>query len=103
MTGVQTCALPIYAGLCLDDIGTEDVKVNYGNRKSVIGDIIEQRYSIIEKLEDPDNIKNNCGDLLHATTNLSSPQLVEYYGGRVTSRMREIFNFIELPGNDRRV
>lgn len=80
-----------YTGLCLDDIGTEDVKVNYGNRKNVIGDLIEKRYAL-----------GNCGIFLHATTNLTADQMKEFYGGRVTSRMREVFNLIALPGQDRR-
>jgi predicted ATPase len=80
-----------YSGLCLDDIGTEDVKTNYGNKKNVIGDLIEKRYSA-----------QNCGVYLHATTNLSAQELKDFYGGRVVSRMREIFNFIELTGDDRR-
>jgi DNA replication protein DnaC len=80
-----------YSGICLDDIGTEDVKTNYGNKKNVIGDLIEKRYAA-----------QNCGVFLHGTTNLSGQELKDFYGGRVTSRMREIFNFIELPGEDRR-
>jgi predicted ATPase len=80
-----------FTGICLDDIGTEDVKVNYGNRKNVIGDLIEKRYAA-----------GNCGVMLHATTNLTADHLKEFYGGRVISRMREIFNLIELPGEDRR-
>ena len=80
-----------YAGLCIDDIGTEDVKNHYGNKKNVIGDLIETRYS-----------KGNTGVFLHATSNLSGQQLKDFYGERVTSRVREIFNLIEVPGNDRR-
>jgi DNA replication protein DnaC len=80
-----------YAGLCIDDIGTEDLKNNFGNKKNVIGDLIEQRYSI-----------GNTGVLFHATTNLNGDQLKNFYGERVVSRMREIFNFIEFPGSDRR-
>lgn len=80
-----------YAGLCIDDLGTEDIKVNYGNKKSVIGDLIEQRYD-----------KKNMGIMFHATTNLTSQQLNDYYGGRIVSRLREVTNFIELKGNDRR-
>lgn len=79
------------SGLCIDDIGAEGVKNSYGNLANVIGDIIEERY-----------IKELTGPLLHGTTNLTADQLKEHYGGRVTSRMREIFNFIELPGQDRR-
>lgn len=80
-----------YAGVCFDDLGTEDIKNNFGNKINVMGDIIEMRYA-----------KGNCGLFMHATTNLTADQLKEFYGARVISRMREVFNFIELPGNDRR-
>lgn len=80
-----------FSGLCIDDLGTEDIKKHYGNQSNVIGDLIELRYH-----------KGNVGPFLHATTNLTSEQIEQYYGGRVRSRMREIFNFIELRGNDRR-
>ncbi len=38
----------------------------------------------------------------HVTTNLSGDQIEENYGTRVRSRMREMFNMIILPGEDRR-
>lgn len=92
----------IYMGLCLDDIGTEKLKVHYGNRKNVIGDLIEQRYiEFIKEKKDPDR-KGTMRIYLHGTTNLTAEELVEMYGGRVTSRMREMFNFIVMGGNDRR-
>lgn len=78
-------------GICIDDLGTEDIKSNYGDKKNVIGDIIEQKYS-----------QQTCGIFFHASTNLTAEQLKSYYGERVTSRMREIFNFIEVKGTDRR-
>jgi predicted ATPase len=80
-----------FSGLCVDDIGTEDLKNNFGNKKNVLGDLIELRYS-----------KNFTGTLLHATTNLSAKQLEDFYGGRITSRMKEIFNWIVFDGKDRR-
>lgn len=80
-----------YAGLCLDDIGTEDKKTNYGNKRNVIGDIIELRYE-----------KGNTGIWLHGTTNLTAKQIEDYYGGRVRSRLRESCNFIPVVGGDRR-
>lgn len=80
-----------YLGLCIDDIGTEDIKVNYGNKANVIGDLLEMKYN--EKV---------YGLCLHATTNLTADEIKQYYGGRVASRMREIFNFIEFSGEDRR-
>jgi DNA replication protein DnaC len=80
-----------FIGLCIDDMGTEREKNNYGNRKNVIGDLIELRYS-----------RKATGHLLHITTNLNADQLKEMYGGRVTSRLREIMNIIHLTGEDRR-
>jgi DNA replication protein DnaC len=80
-----------HAGLCIDDIGTEDVKNSYGNRCNVIGELIEARYS-----------NQATGIFLHLTTNLSGEQLREHYGPRVTSRLRETMNIIHLKGGDRR-
>ena len=78
-------------GLCLDDLGTEDIKTYMGNRKNVVGDIIEARYS------------NFCvGRLLHVTTNLSHKEMNSYYGSRVTSRLQQIVNIVRLKGPDRR-
>lgn len=79
------------SGLCIDDLGAESKKNNFGNIMNVVGDVIEERYH-----------KQFTGVFLHATTNLSAEELKNFYGERVTSRMREIFNFIELPGSDRR-
>lgn len=78
-------------GLCIDDLGSEGVKNSYGNKSNVIGDIIEARYAA-----------GYTGVFLHGTTNLTADQLKEFYGGRVASRMKEIFNWIVLPGEDRR-
>jgi DNA replication protein DnaC len=80
-----------YSGLCMEDIGAEDIKNNYGNKTNVIGDILEARYV------------NECmGVWFHGTTNLTAAQFDQFYGGRVSSRMRENVNFIELGGPDRR-
>jgi hypothetical protein len=80
-----------YSGLCMEDIGAEDIKNNYGNKTNVIGDILEARYV------------NGCmGAWFHGTTNLTAAQFDQFYGGRVSSRMRENVNFIELGGPDRR-
>lgn len=78
-------------GLCVDDLGTEEIKIHFGNRKNVVGDLIELRYS-----------NKNTGITFHATTNLTGAQLKEFYGDRVTSRLRETMNIIELKGVDRR-
>lgn len=80
-----------HTGLCIDDMGAEDVKNNFGNKTVVIAEIIERRYA-----------NHNTGLLLHGTTNLTLLQLNDLYGPRVLSRMKEIFNVIILPGADRR-
>ena len=80
-----------FAGLCLDDCGTEDVKNHFGNRANVIGQIIEGRY-----------FNNATGPFFHITTNLNAEQMKDFYGPRVMSRLREIMNVIELKGEDRR-
>lgn len=80
-----------YSGVCFEDIGAEDVKNNFGNKANVIGDLIEARYV------------NECmGIWFHGTTNLTTAKFEQFYGGRVTSRLREKVNFIELSGPDRR-
>lgn len=80
-----------HLGLCLDDIGTEDVKNYYGNKKNVIGELIEKRYSL-----------GHVGSMLHMTTNLTMDQVKEFYGPRVGSRLRESMNIVEYSGKDRR-
>jgi len=79
------------AGICIDDTGTEDVRQNFANKSNVIGDIIQVRYDT-----------RYTGPLLHATTNLKADQLKDFYGERVSSRMKEVFNFIQIAGSDRR-
>ena len=88
-----------YSGLCIDDLGAEEVKNNFGNKSNVIGEIIERRYSFLSP--NPD-VPKLVGNMCHGTTNLSAEELKTFYGERVTSRMREIFNFIECKGPDRR-
>lgn len=78
-------------GLCIDDLGTEQIKNHYGNKKNVVGDLIEFRYA-----------KGQVGTLFHVTTNLTGDQLTAYYGGRVASRLRECMNIIDFIGEDLR-
>lgn len=78
-------------GLCIDDLGTETLKNHYGNKKNVIGDVIELRYD-----------KGNAGTLLHLTTNLTGDQVLGFYGQRVSSRIRQCLNVVDFLGQDRR-
>lgn len=80
-----------FAGVCIDDAGSEMIKNNYGNKANVIAEIIEGRY-----------FTKSMGDLFHMTTNLTMDQIEEYYGIRVRSRLRERVNLIEMKGKDRR-
>lgn len=79
-------------GVCFDDLGTESSKKNFGNEVNVMENILMNRYDL--------------GVMpfyyTHVTTNLSGDQIEEFYGTRVRSRMREMFNMIILPGEDRR-
>ena len=79
------------AGLCIDDIGKEETKNSFGNKANVIGDLIELRY---------DN--RYTGPFLHGTSNLTADEIKDFYGERVASRMKQIFNFVKMPGGDRR-
>ena len=94
----QSVFCQTFAGLCIDEIGAERVKNSFGNVSNVIGDLIEIRYNYL----DDANKKTLIGPFLHGITNLTTEQLKEHYDGRVYSRMCEIFNYVELPGEDRR-
>ncbi|NLR66911.1 cell division protein ZapE [Chitinophaga varians] len=80
------------AGICFDDLGTEELKKNYGNQVNVMAEIILNRY---------DN-QQTPWHHTHITTNLTAAEIEQYYGTRVKSRMREMFNMITLDGEDRR-
>ena len=70
-----------------DDFGTEEDASNYG-KKNLLKEIIEKRY-----------MKKNKTFL---TTNLSLIEIKEKYGNRVFSRLQEMFNIIQFPGDDMR-
>ena len=69
---------------CFDDLGAESTLKYFGNQCNVMGEILLSRY---------DHFINNHM-LTHATTNLSASELENFYGNRVRSRMREMFNLI---------
>jgi hypothetical protein len=72
-----------------DDLGSESTLKYYGNTCNVMGEILLSRYDqfVAGKL------------LTHATTNLTSSELEQYYGSRVRSRMREMFNLLSFGEN----
>lgn len=76
----------------LDDVGTEEAIINYyGTKISWFKDFIEKEYQY----------KNSFKNLV-ISTNLSFQQVEEKYGFRVRSRMKEMFNVIDVKGKDRR-
>ncbi|MBJ2173636.1 ATPase [Aureibaculum sp. A20] len=69
---------------CFDDLGVERYVKHYGNECNVLGEILLSRYDIwVQKKV-----------ITHATTNLNANELEAWYGNRVRSRMREMFNLI---------
>lgn len=77
-----------------DELGREDHQVLYfGNRTNVMEKILADRYDLFVD----EGIKT------HITTNIMNGNDIEkIYGDYIRSRMREMFNVIELPGSDRR-
>lgn len=74
---------------CFDDLGTEKQIKHFGNECNVMAEILLSRYDsfIHEKT------------LTHLTTNLSATEIETYYGNRVRSRMRAMFNLIAFDKN----
>ncbi len=77
--------LPI---LIIDDIGTEDVSMQYGNKRMAFAEIV-------------DNAEKK-GHLLIITTNLSVEQIEEKYGNRVLDRLRSITTRVKILGKSLR-
>lgn len=81
-------------GICYDDLGDEEIKNNFGNKENVMQRVLQQVY-------DGDQ-QHEWFKYFHCTTNLSGDEIEAMYDKRVRSRMREMFNWIELTGGDRR-
>jgi DNA replication protein DnaC len=79
-------------GICYNDLGTENTKVNsYGNSENVM------EYIFLQTSE------NNVPFFhRHVTTNLDFTQVEKTYGIRMLDRIREAFNVIELKGETMR-
>ena len=80
--------------ICLDDIGREPLDVQWmGNHENVGAWLIFNRYELWQ----------NMGVVTHFTTNITSPdEFIEKYGKVNYSRMKEMCNFINVGGGDRR-
>jgi DNA replication protein DnaC len=77
----------------IDDIGLEEPVNDYGNKAYVFSKIIQERYSNKHLMQYYP---------LHITTMLTADQIGEKYGTFIRSRLREMFNYIEYKGTDRR-
>jgi hypothetical protein len=87
--GMMKIAFP---AICFDDLGAERFPVNFmGSSINVMHELIVERYQ-----------REVPFSHTHFTTNLSGTQIQEFYGERIRSRLREMVNFLELKGTDRR-
>ena len=77
------------SGYCFDDLGAEKQIKHFGNDCNVMAEILISRYEHF--------IENNS--ITHITTNLSASELESYYGNRVRSRLRNMFNLIAFDRN----
>lgn len=77
---------PLLSNFCFDDLGSEQTLKHFGNECNVMGEILLSRYDryVTNKI------------ITHLTTNLTSSEIEDYYGTRVRSRMREMFNLISF-------
>jgi len=78
--------------LYLDDVGTEEPIVNhYGTKINWFKNFIEMYY-----------LKNKPFNKLIISTNNSFDEIESKYGFRVRSRIKDMFNIIDVQGKDMR-
>lgn len=78
--------------LYLDDVGTEEPVVNYyGTKIHFFKNFIENYY-----------LKNKVYDKLIISTNIDFDTVEKNYGFRVRSRVKDMFNIIDVSGKDLR-
>jgi DNA replication protein DnaC len=76
---------------CFDDLGTEDNLKYFGNDCNAMAEILISRYDLFVSRK----------MLTHLTTNLTGSEMEDYYGLRVRSRLREMFNLIAFDSNSK--
>jgi hypothetical protein len=74
------------SGYCFDDLGAEQQIKHYGNECNVMAEILLSRYDHF--------VDQGC--VTHLTTNLSATEIEGFYGNRLRSRMRQMFNLISF-------
>lgn len=75
--------------LMIDDVGTENEAVSYGNRRQAFAEIV-------------DNAEKH-GNLLIITTNLSGEEIIAKYGVRVGDRLSAITCHVAISGKSMRI
>jgi DNA replication protein DnaC len=78
--------------LIIDEFGRESKTVmDYGSISRPIAELL--------------SLRSNIGTLTHGTTNFTLATLSsdEFYGGMIGDRLKEMFNFITLKGESRRI
>lgn len=87
-----SCELNLNRTVVIDDIGTEPVPVKYyGTEINWFKEFIEIVY-----------LRQSSYENLIITTNLGGDRIQELYSYRVRSRLRDMFNVIEVSGEDQR-
>jgi len=71
-------------GCCFDDLGTDEERKHFGDKVNAIGEILLNRYDSVEH------------KYTHITTNLNANAIEQFYGPRLRSRFREMFNVISF-------
>lgn len=74
--------------LVIDDVGTENMSVKYGERRQPFAEIV-------------DNAEKNATTMI-VTTNLTAEELQEKYGVRVLDRLKEVTRLVMLEGESMR-
>lgn len=75
-------------GYCFDDLGTEPPSKYYGKNVDVMAEVLLNRYD--------NRLPFNQ---THITTNLSTDEIINRYGSRVSDRMQQMFNMIAFDSD----
>jgi len=78
--------------LCIDDLADVKPVKYYGNEINLFDSLILDRYEIFKER----------GKITHITTNLTPKEIFESVNFRVSDRMKEMFNFVQINGKSLR-
>jgi len=73
-----------------DDLGTEDKGIHYGDKIEVMEKFIQLRYDLFI----------SRGLITHITTNLTTAEILNRYGARCVSRLKEMTDIVLLGVNE---